>query len=64
MNSTDLPTQDSIVELIRKLVCERDYIISALEAIEDTYMDGSDTHADWMAMGEIASAALAEIKKP
>lgn len=47
-----------------KLEEEVDRLCSALRRIEEIYVDGCDTHADWRAMGEIARSALEAVEPP
>lgn len=52
-----------LIDEIKRLNAENKSIIDALIKIEDIFVDGEDTHDDWLSMGKIAQNALKMIKK-
>lgn len=47
-----------LIDEIKRLNAENKIIIDALIKIEDIFVDGEDTHDDWLSMGKIAQNAL------
>ena len=46
----------------RKLECERNELRSALENIEDRFIDGKNTYDDWLFMGTTARTVLYKLR--
>ena len=59
-NGITVHTKFVTADFARKLERERDAAIAVIEAIEEIFIDGENTHDDWLAMGTIAREFLSE----
>jgi hypothetical protein len=59
-----LEEYDEMRETIKTLKNENSLMLHALQAIEERFVDGENTHDDWQFMGETAKKALDKLPNP
>ena len=64
IDSGPFEDQDALEATARILAAEYRRALAALLAIEERYIDGSDTHDDWRFMGTIARDYLDAVYTP